>query len=136
MMFARKDSKGGPQAGAPAVGPAQDIIFDSGVKDFEARVLQASLDTPMIVDFWSPRSNICKQLTPVLEAAVKAAGGKVRLAKVNIDDNPQLAQALRVQSVPTVYAFFHGQPVNAFQGARPAGEINAFIDQLVKLAQS
>jgi putative thioredoxin len=135
MMFARKDAKGVPPAAAPAGAPAQDLIFDSGVKDFEARVLQASLDTPMIVDFWSPRSNLCKQLTPLLESAVRAAGGKVRLAKVNIDEHPQLAQALRVQSVPTVYAFFHGQPVNAFTGLQGAAEIKNFVDQLLTLAK-
>ena len=135
MMFARKDSKGAPQAAAPAGASAQDIIFDAGVKDFEARVLQASLDTPIVVDFWSPRSGLCKQLTPLLETAVRATGGKVRLARVNIDDHPQLAQALRVQSVPTVYAFFHGQPVNAFTGLQPAAEIKNFVDQLLKLAQ-
>jgi putative thioredoxin len=136
MMFARKDpTKGGAPAPASPGTAAPEIIFDAGVKDFEARVLHASIEAPVIVDFWSPRSNICKQLTPLLEAAVRAAGGKVRLARVNIDEHPQLAQALRVQSVPTVYAFFQGQPVNAFSGLQPAAEIKNFVDQLLQLSK-
>ena len=115
--------------GAPA-----DIIFDAGVADFEMRVLHASLEKPVLVDFWATWCGPCKQLTPVLEAAVREAGGKVLLAKVDIDKNPQLAQALRVQSVPTVFAFFQGQPVNAFQGAQSPSQIKAFIQQLVLLA--
>ncbi|HTK85057.1 MAG TPA: co-chaperone YbbN [Patescibacteria group bacterium] len=135
-MFARSkgSDKGDAKLSAQQPAAANDVIFDVGTADFEARVLQASLDTPILVDFWAPWCGPCKQLGPILEAAVKAANGKVRLAKVNIDDNPQLAQALRVQSVPTVYAFFHGQPVNAFAGARPQSEVKLFIDQLVKLA--
>src|SRR5690348_2903792 len=112
-MFARiKGSNKGdatPAAQQPAV--ANDVIFDVGTADFEARVLQASLDPPTLVASWAPWCGPCKQLGPILEAAVKAANGKVRMANVNTDANPQLAQALRVQSVPTVYAFFHGQPV-------------------------
>lgn len=120
-----------PQATKAAPG---GIIFDAGTADFETTVMHASLTTPIIVDFWSPRSAVCKQLMPILEAAVQAAGGTVRLARINVDEHPQLAQALRVQSVPTVYAFYQGQPVNAFAGAKPAGEIKTFIDQLIHLA--
>lgn len=133
----RKKPETAPQA-APAATPAAPgaapVIFDAGVQDFEQRVIHASMTTPVLVDFWAPWCGPCKQLGPVLEQAVTAAGGGVLLAKINIDDNPELAQALRVQSVPTVYAFFQGQPVTAFAGARPASEIKALIDQLVQLA--
>jgi putative thioredoxin len=120
---------------APGNAAASAHIFDAGMQDFETRVIAASMKTPVLVDFWAPWCGPCKQLTPVIEQAVNDAGGKVLLAKINIDENPELAQAMRVQSVPTVYAFFQGQPVTAFQGARPASDIKALIDQLVKIAQ-
>lgn len=125
----------GPKKPAAAATPATGNIFDVGATDFEARVMHGSMDVPVLVDFWAPWCGPCKQLGPVLEAAVTEAGGKIKLAKVNIDENPELAQALRVQSVPTVFAFFKGQPVTAFAGARPASEVKMFIDQLIKLAQ-
>lgn len=130
-----------PQAGpqAPARDQAQppaEVIFEAGVADFETRVLAASMERPVIVDFWAPWCGPCRQLMPVLEAAVDAAGGQVLLAKVNIDENPELAQALRVQSVPTVYAFFGGRPVEAFQGAQPESQIRAFVDALIQLARA
>ncbi|MBI2234906.1 MAG: thioredoxin [Micavibrio aeruginosavorus] len=109
-------------------------IFDVTTADFETLVLQASMDTPVLVDFWAPWCGPCKQLGPMLEAAVTAAGGKVKMAKVNVDENQDLAQAFRVQSIPTVYAFFKGQPVTAFAGARGQGEIKTLIDQLAKMA--
>lgn len=112
-----------------------DLIFDVGTNDFEDRVMRASVDTPVLVDFWAPWCGPCKQLGPALEQAVQSAGGKVKLAKVNIDDNPELAQALRIQSVPMVFAFMQGQPVNAFVGVKSQSEIAAFIDQLVRAAQ-
>jgi len=122
----------------PAAAPAAEntgIIFDVNVQDFEARVIAASMEKPVIVDFWAPWCGPCKQLMPVLEAAVNAAGGEVFLAKVNLDENPELAQALRVQSVPAVFAFLGGRPVDAFQGAQPESAIKAFIDKLIQSAR-
>jgi putative thioredoxin len=121
-----------PAAPAPV---ANAVSFDVDTQDFETRVIKASMEKPIIVDFWAPWCGPCKQLMPVLEAAVADAKGDVLLAKVNIDNNPELAQALRIQSVPTVMAFFQGQPVTAFSGARPASEIKNLIAQLVQLAK-
>jgi putative thioredoxin len=111
--------------------PADDVIKDTSLKSFAADVIQASQEVPVLVDFWAPWCGPCKQLTPVLEKAVRAAGGKVRLVKVNIDENPEIAQQLRIQSVPTVYAFIQGQPVTGFAGAQPESQIKAFIERLI-----
>ncbi|MCB9989969.1 MAG: tetratricopeptide repeat protein [Rhodospirillales bacterium] len=112
-----------------------DLIFDVGTADFEDKVMRGSIDTPILVDFWAPWCGPCKQLGPMLEQAVTQAGGKIRMAKVNIDENPELAQALRVQSVPMVFAFFGGQPVNAFVGVKAPGELKSFIDQMIEMAR-
>ena len=121
-----QDAPQSPAASAPA-GPAASggVIFDVGAADFEQRVLAVSMEKPVIVDFWAPWCGPCKQLMPVLEKAVAAAGGHVLMAKVNIDENQELAAALRIQSVPTVYAFFQGRPVDAFQGALPESQIKS-----------
>lgn len=111
---------------------ADAAIFDVGTQGFESRVIAASMETPVIVDFWAPWCGPCKQLMPLLEKAVNAAGGEVLLAKVNLDENQELAQALRVQSVPTVYGFFSGRPVDAFQGMVPESQVQAFVDKLVQ----
>ena len=110
-------------------------VFDVGTEDFETQVIAASMETPIIVDFWAPWCGPCKQLVPALEAAVMKAGGEVLLAKVNLDENQQLAAALRVQSVPTVYAFFQGRPVDAFQGVLPERQITAFLDKIIQVAR-
>ncbi len=115
----------------PAAG---DWIKDSTEATFMQDVVDASAEVPVIVDFWAPWCGPCKTLGPALEAAVTAATGKVRMVKVNVDENQQIAAQLRIQSIPTVYAFFQGKPVDAFQGALPASELKKFVDKLVALA--
>ncbi|GAB5387401.1 MAG: thioredoxin [Alphaproteobacteria bacterium] len=113
---------------------AADLIFDMDLAGFEEKVIKQSMTIPVLVDFWAPWCGPCKQLTPMLEQAVQRAGGAVKLAKVNGDDNPELMQMLRIQSFPTVFAFWQGQPVDAFMGAVPQSQIDQFIAKLTKLS--
>jgi putative thioredoxin len=105
-------------------------IKDSGLATFAADVLEQSRTVPVIVDFWAPWCGPCKTLGPTLEAAVEAAGGAVKMVKVNIDENPEIAQQLRIQSIPTVFAFKNGQPVDGFMGALPESQVKAFVASL------
>ena len=116
-------------------GPAaEELIKDVSEADFMTEVVDLSMTTPVIVDFWAPWCGPCKTLGPMLEEAVKAAKGAVRMAKVNVDEAQGIAGQLRVQSIPTVYAFFKGQPLDGFQGALPQSEIQAFVDRVIKAA--
>jgi len=114
--------------------PAPDLIKDASIETFEADVLKASMTTPVVVDFWADWCGPCKQLAPALEKAVTAAKGKVRLVRIDVDKNQMLAAQMRVQSIPTVYAFHQGRPVDGFQGAVAESAIKSFIDRLAALA--
>lgn len=109
---------------------SEDLIKDGSDATFMADVIEASKTTPVLVDFWATWCGPCKQLTPVLEKVVREAKGAVRLVKIDVDRNPGFAGQLRVQSIPTVYAFVNGQPVTGFQGAQPESEIRRFVDRL------
>ncbi|RFC68462.1 MULTISPECIES: thioredoxin [Mesorhizobium] len=117
-------------APTPSVGTPGDLIKDTTTAGFTADVIQESRNQPVLVDFWAPWCGPCKQLTPVLEKAVLAARGAVKLVKMNIDDHPSVAGQLGIQSIPAVIAFKNGQPVDGFMGAVPESQIDAFIKKL------
>ena len=117
-----------------AAEPSGDLIKDGTEATFMADVIEASQTVPVIVDFWAPWCGPCRQLTPAIEAAVTEARGKVKLVKVNVDENQGIAAQLKVQSIPTVYAFWQGQPVDAFQGALAGSELKAFVDRVIEAA--
>ncbi|MEJ6710027.1 MAG: thioredoxin [Amylibacter sp.] len=114
--------------------PADDLIKDVSEDTFMEDVVEVSKTIPVIVDFWAPWCGPCKTLGPALEAAVLAAGGKIKMVKINVDENQGIAGQLRVQSIPTVFAFHDGQPVDGFQGAVPPSEIETFIQKAIDLA--
>lgn len=123
MEFGLKASPGGASDA--------DIVKDATTASFTKDVIEASRSVPVIVDFWAAWCGPCKQLTPVLEKVVKSYAGKVRLVKINVDEHPGIAGQLRVQSLPTVYAFRDGRPLDGFMGAQPESAIRAFVDRLV-----
>jgi len=119
------------------IGAAQelpaDVIKDTDTPGFKADVIDASMQVPVIVDFWAPWCGPCKTLGPVIEKAVKEAKGAVRLVKINVDENQELAAQMRIQSIPAVYAFFQGRPVDGFVGAQPESQLKQFVAKLAKI---
>ncbi|MDO6584480.1 thioredoxin [Salipiger sp. 1_MG-2023] len=120
------------ELGGQATAPAQDLIKDVTEADFMAEVVDRSQQVPVIVDFWAPWCGPCKTLGPALEKAVTEAKGAVVMAKVNVDESQMIASQLRIQSIPTVYAFYKGQPIDAFQGAVPESELKAFVARVIE----
>lgn len=108
-----------------------DLVKDTTTQGFRQDVLMESMKQPVLVDFWAPWCGPCKQLTPVIEKVVKAAKGKIKLVKMNIDEHPQVAGQLGVQSIPAVFAFQKGQPVDGFMGALPESQVKGFIERLI-----
>ncbi len=121
----------GTSNGIPSGSAGADVVKDGSTASFAADVIEASKTALVLVDFWASWCGPCKQLTPLIEKVVRSYGGKVRLVKINTDEHPGLAGQLRIQSLPTVYAFQDGRPVDGFMGAQPESVIREFIDRLV-----
>ena len=117
-------------------GNGGEAVKDINQQDFAKEVVEASMAAPVIVDFWAPWCGPCKQLTPALEKAVAEARGAVKMVKLNVDDNQELASQLRIMSIPTIYAFYQGQPVDGFQGAQPESQVKEFVKRLAEMAGS
>ncbi len=116
---------------APGAPAADDLVADTTTQAFMKDVIEESKKRPVLVDFWAPWCGPCKTLTPILEKAVRAAKGKVKLVKMNIDEHPQIPGQLGIQSIPTVFAFAGGQPLDGFMGALPEGQVAAFIERVL-----
>ncbi|HET7335924.1 MAG TPA: thioredoxin [Rhizomicrobium sp.] len=126
----RPVTAGNSSEGTAGTGAGGAYIKDGSLETFAADVLEASREVPVIVDFWAPWCGPCKQLGPALEKVVNEARGAVRLVKINVDENQEIAQQMRIQSIPAVYAFKNGQPVDGFMGAVPESQIRSFVQQL------
>ncbi len=118
--------------GVVAAAPAEGVVKDTTTQTFMKDVIEESRRQPVLVDFWAPWCGPCKQLTPVLEKVVRAAKGKVRLVKMNIDDHPAIPRQMGIQSIPAVIAFVNGQPADGFMGALPESQVVAFLERLTK----
>lgn len=116
--------------GQAASAAADNLVSDTTTQTFVKDVIEESRKRPVLVDFWAPWCGPCKTLSPVIEKVVRAAKGKVKLVKMNIDEHPQVASQLGIQSIPTVFAFVNGQPVDGFMGALPESQVSAFIERL------
>src|SRR2546428_3751909 len=115
-----------------ATATADNVVKETTTQAFVKDVIEESRRQPVLVDFWAPWCGPCKQLTPVLEKAVKAAKGKAKLVKMNIDDHPSIPGQMGIQSIPAVIAFVNGQPVDGFMGALPESQVTAFLERLIK----
>ena len=118
------------QGGGPAPQAVPDLIKETTTQTFVKDVIEESKRQPVLIDFWAPWCGPCRQLTPIIEKAVRAAKGKVKLVKMNIDEHPAIPGQMGIQSIPAVIAFVNGQPADGFMGAVPESQVTAFIDKL------
>src|SRR5450755_28078 len=118
------------QNGGGMTAAAESAVIDTTTQGFLKDVIEESKRQPVLVDFWAPWCGPCKQLTPILEKAVRAAKGRVKLVKMNIDEHPAIPGQMGIQSIPAVVAFVNGQPADAFMGAVPESQVTAFIDKV------